>query len=140
MGDQKLFGRKQYFLLGLAVIGGLSMNGYRMYHNTGTLDRAWFMSAAVTVVVAFTIFYFVARHANRPKPEERRTMDSYDRWSGLIPIVFGVYAILVAKGVLPLNPKDPQKLEEWREKFGSMMMIVGPAIIVFGIMELAGVL
>ena len=37
---------------------------------------------------------------------------------GLIPIFGGVYGLLMAKGILPRKPKDPEKMELWRRKFG----------------------
>lgn len=30
-------------------------------------------------------------------------------WSGLIPLIGGVYGYLLAIGYLPKNPKDPEK-------------------------------
>ncbi len=60
----------------------------------------------------------------------------YDRWKGLIPILGGLYGLLLAYGVLPLKAKDAEKMELWRRKFGKMMKILCPIIIVFGILEL----
>ncbi len=56
----------------------------------------------------------------------------YDRWSGLIPFLFGIYIFLIAKGVLPRKPKDPEKLNEWRKKYGTFMTIAGPFMVLFG--------
>jgi len=59
---------------------------------------------------------------------------------GLIPLLGGIYAYLLANGTLPRNPKDPQKMALWRRKFGLMMKIAGPILVVFGILEILGVL
>ena len=62
--------------------------------------------------------------------------DFYDQWNGLGTIVCGIYATLLAYGYLPRNPKDPAKLEVWRKKFGPMMKVLSPLIIVFGTVTL----
>jgi len=64
----------------------------------------------------------------------------YDKWSGLIALLGGIYGLLLAYRVVPRNPKDPEKMELWHRKFGKMMKIVSPCLIVFGILELLGVL
>ncbi|MDB6026449.1 MAG: hypothetical protein JWM68_2672 [Verrucomicrobiales bacterium] len=59
-------------------------------------------------------------------------MQYYDRWNGLIPLLGGIYMLLLAKGVLPRKPKNPEKLNEWRKKFGTFMTVAGPLMIVWG--------
>jgi len=59
---------------------------------------------------------------------------------GLIPILGGIYGYLLANGTLPRNPKKPEEMEIWRKKFGPMMKILGPVLVLFGILELVGVL
>jgi hypothetical protein len=59
---------------------------------------------------------------------------------GLIPILGGIYGYLLANGTLPMNPKDPEKMDLWRRKFGKMMKIICPFIVIFGILQLLGVL
>ncbi len=64
-------------------------------------------------------------------------------WSGLdglIPIVLGAYVYLMAIGKIPRHPKDPEKMELWRQKFGPMMKILGPLVILFGILKVAGII
>ena len=58
---------------------------------------------------------------------------------GLIPILFGTYAWLLAYGIVPRNPKDPEKMALWHRKFGPMMKVLAPLIILFGILQLLGV-
>ena len=59
---------------------------------------------------------------------------------GLIPIFGGIYGFLLANGTLPKNPRDPLKMEQWRKKFGKMMRIVCPFLVVFGMLQLVGVI
>jgi hypothetical protein len=58
---------------------------------------------------------------------------------GLIPILGGVYGLLLAKGVLPRNPKNPEKWELWRRRFGGLMTVVCPLMIIFGVLQMLGV-
>jgi hypothetical protein len=58
---------------------------------------------------------------------------------GLIPLFGGIYGLLLAKGILPRNPKEPEKWELWRRKFGPLTMILAPLLIVFGCLKLLGV-
>jgi hypothetical protein len=67
-------------------------------------------------------------------------LESYDKWNGLIPILGGIYGLLLAYRVVPRKPKDPEKMELWHRKFGKMIKILSPLLIIFGILELLGVL
>jgi hypothetical protein len=59
------------------------------------------------------------------------------RLGGLIPIAGGIYGVLAASGVVRVS-KNPEANELWLRKFGPMMMIISPLIIVFGIAQLFG--
>ncbi len=59
---------------------------------------------------------------------------------GLIPLLGGIYGYLLTNGTLPRRPKDPEKMALWRRKFGPMMKIAAPILVIFGILELLGVL
>jgi hypothetical protein len=59
---------------------------------------------------------------------------------GLIPLAAGIYSYLLAKGTLPRHPQDPDKAALWRRKFGPMMTVLGPLLVVFGALQLVGVL
>ncbi len=63
-------------------------------------------------------------------------LDLYDKWNGLLTAICGIYAMLLAYGYLPKKPKDPAKLEIWRKKFGPMMKILSPLIVLFGVVSL----
>jgi hypothetical protein len=65
-------------------------------------------------------------------------LDLYDQWNGLIPFVGGIYATLLAYGYLPKKPKDPEKMEVWRQKFGPMMKILSPLLMLYGAASLLG--
>jgi thiosulfate reductase cytochrome b subunit len=41
--------------------------------------------------------------------------------------------------VLPRKPKDPEKMALWRRKFGGIMTVLCPLIILSGIAQLFGV-
>jgi len=58
---------------------------------------------------------------------------------GLIPIVGGVFAWLMATG--RYNPsKDPIKWEEWQARWGPKLKILAPFVIFFGVAQLLGFL
>lgn len=57
---------------------------------------------------------------------------------GLIPICGGLYFFLIAKGVLPKKPKNPEQLKHWRDQYGKWMRIGSVIIIVFGLLQLLG--
>ena len=60
----------------------------------------------------------------------------YDRWNGLIPLLGGFYATLLAFGYLPRKPADPERLALWRKKFGPLMKVLGPVLIIIGTVEI----
>jgi len=60
----------------------------------------------------------------------------YDRWNGLIMVICGIYASLLAFGYLPRKPKDPARLQEWRRKFGLLMKVLAPCMILGGLAQL----
>jgi hypothetical protein len=61
---------------------------------------------------------------------------SYDKWNGLVPLLVGVYALLLAYKVLPLKTGNPELSEKWHKQYGGLMKIVGPVGIVAGIASL----
>ena len=62
-------------------------------------------------------------------------MENID-FSGLIPIVGGVYGLLLEFRLIPKDPKDPERLELWHRKFGTLMKLISPPLIGFGILTL----
>lgn len=58
---------------------------------------------------------------------------------GTITILIGIYAFLLARGILPFKPKHPEKMAMWRKKFGGLLTILAPLVILFGIATLVGV-
>jgi hypothetical protein len=59
---------------------------------------------------------------------------------GLIPIFAGIYGLLLAYRVVPRKPRNPEKMELWHRKFGTMIKILCPFLIGFGLLEFFGVL
>lgn len=59
---------------------------------------------------------------------------------GMIPLLGGIYVFLLARGILPRTPQDPERMALWRRKFGTLMSICAPIMILLGILQLLGVL
>ena len=60
-------------------------------------------------------------------------------FGGLIYVFGGIYVLLTAFGVIRAN-KDPEKNELWKRKFGRMMKILAPILILFGLAQFFGLL
>jgi len=58
-------------------------------------------------------------------------------WDGLIPILGGIYGLLVASGVVRVS-RNAEANELWRKKFGGLMKILCPIVILFGLAILFG--
>ena len=58
-------------------------------------------------------------------------------FGGLIPIAFGIYVLLAVFRVVQLS-KNADANEQWLRKFGPMMKILGPIIILGGVGQLFG--
>lgn len=57
--------------------------------------------------------------------------------SGLILIAVGIYALLASFRVVRLS-KNPEANELWLRKFGPMMKVISPLVILFGLGQLLG--
>ena len=57
--------------------------------------------------------------------------------SGLILIVGGIYGLLAAFRVVPLS-KNSNANEVWLRKFGLMMKVICPLVILFGVGQFFG--
>ena len=58
---------------------------------------------------------------------------------GLIPLLGGLYAFLLARGVLSAS-KDEIKNEAWRRKWGPILNWLGPLVVLFGLVQLIGLI
>ena len=58
-------------------------------------------------------------------------------FGGLIPIAFGIYVLLAVFRVVQLS-KNADANEQWLRKFGPMMKILGPIVILAGLGQLFG--
>ena len=58
---------------------------------------------------------------------------------GLIPLLGGLYAYLLARGVVRAR-KDPVKNEVWLHKWGPTLKWMEPLVMLFGLLLLTGVL
>jgi hypothetical protein len=59
---------------------------------------------------------------------------------GLISIFGGTYGLLLAYRVIPRKPRNPEKMELWHRKFGTVIKILSPFLIGFGLLKFFGVL
>jgi len=62
----------------------------------------------------------------------------YEQYSGLIPLLGGLYLTLLAHRVLPRKIKDPERHELWHKKFGYSAKYLGPFLMIFGVLRLFG--
>ena len=56
-----------------------------------------------------------------------------DVLSGLSAIAVGIFCFLLAYGFISLSPKDPEKMEQWRRKYGRRTKAIGVLSILFGV-------
>jgi len=56
-------------------------------------------------------------------------------YEGLIPIVGGVVALLMAYGIIPVN-NDPMKNDDWIKKWKPTLTWLAPGVIVLGFLLL----
>ena len=62
------------------------------------------------------------------------------KFGGLIPILCGIYGLLIAYRVVPLKSKDSEKMELWHRKFDKMIKVLSPILIGYGLLNLLGIL
>lgn len=58
-------------------------------------------------------------------------------FDGLIFVIGGIYALLLACGLLQAS-KNPEANEIWRKKYGTMLKILSPLVILFGLAKFWG--
>jgi hypothetical protein len=58
-------------------------------------------------------------------------------FDGLIFVIGGIYGLLVACGIVQAS-KNPEANEVWRKQYGTMLKILSPLIILFGLAEFWG--
>ena len=62
--------------------------------------------------------------------------ESYDKWAGLIPILGGVYALLLAYKIVPVKAATPEASDNWHNKFGKILKIIAPMMTLGGIVSI----
>jgi hypothetical protein len=60
-------------------------------------------------------------------------------FEGLIFVGGGIYTFLAAYGVIQAS-KNPVANEVWRQKYGTMLKILSPVVVLFGLAEFFGFL
>lgn len=68
----------------------------------------------------------------QPSFTERNIPMSLD---GIIFLLGGIYCTLIGFRIVAPG-KNPERNEEWLRKFGTLMKIGGPLLIIFGLFEL----
>jgi hypothetical protein len=58
-------------------------------------------------------------------------------FTGFIPIAIGIYVLLAVFRVIRLS-KNPKTNDLWLRKFGPMMKVICPLIILLGLVQLFG--
>jgi hypothetical protein len=53
----------------------------------------------------------------------------------LIPLIGGIYCLLIAFRIIRVS-KNPETEEAWHRKFGRLMKLMGPVLVLFGLIEL----
>lgn len=56
---------------------------------------------------------------------------------GAIPILGGIWGTLAGYRFIGKQPGESPKHDDWHRRFGPMMRIVGPLLIVFGLFQMA---
>lgn len=59
-----------------------------------------------------------------------------DSIDGIISIAGGTFAYLAATGKVKIN-KSEEKSEEWRNKYGKLLKVLGPFLVLFGIFTIS---
>jgi hypothetical protein len=60
----------------------------------------------------------------------------YDKWDGLVLVLAGIYALLLAAKVLPIKFGHPEFSEKWHKKYGWLLRIGGFMAILAGMSSL----
>lgn len=60
----------------------------------------------------------------------------YEVMDGFISIAVGTYVYLTAIGKVQIS-KSEEKSKEWRLKYGIILKIIGPLLILFGLFRLS---
>jgi hypothetical protein len=60
----------------------------------------------------------------------------YEKWNGLVPILGGIYALLLAARVLPIKLGDREFSEKWHKKYAGALKIGGLMAILAGMSSL----
>jgi hypothetical protein len=53
--------------------------------------------------------------------------------NGAIPFFGGIYATLLAYGVLGKKPGQSPRYDEWHRKYAGMLKVLGPLVTLFGV-------
>jgi hypothetical protein len=60
----------------------------------------------------------------------------YTKWYGLVPILAGIYAILLGGGILPIKFGNPEYSGKWQKRYGGIVKYLGLMAILAGMSAL----
>jgi uncharacterized membrane protein len=66
-------------------------------------------------------------------------MENLENYVGIIPIFVGVYLLLIAFKIKPRKADLAEKWKSWDKKYGLIAKIAGPIMILYGVIDLIGV-
>jgi hypothetical protein len=55
--------------------------------------------------------------------------------NGAIPFFFGIYCTLLGRRLIGKKLGEDPRWDEWHNRFGGLMRVVGPTLIVFGLLQ-----
>lgn len=59
---------------------------------------------------------------------------------GLIPLLGGIFGLMVAFEKTLGNPSNPKKYQQWQEKYSTILKIISPIAIILGLLQLMGIM
>jgi len=65
-------------------------------------------------------------------------MQMFQIW-GVFMALGGIYGALMAWGIVPRNP-DPERMALWHKKYGKMMKVLSPFLVLAGTLQALGIL
>jgi len=61
-----------------------------------------------------------------------------DQIKGIVMLIGGIYCLFIAYNIPPWKLKNAERYRAWQEKYGGVMKILAPIIIISGILLLFG--
>jgi len=62
------------------------------------------------------------------------------RSTGFIPLVGGAYLLLFVYRKFPSNKNENEEVKKWRQRYGGLVKVVSPLMILYGALRIFGIL